>query len=173
MASILDQIGVDFGPPGAVREISRNWARIVAGARFEVPGMPKTLPKASENPHRPATWLQERLGRLLARFYINFAFILASIFDSKIVLKSVRKSKKHGFDFRTLEGVSSTSGRSECARCVKRSRLGAVAWQGLAQRRSASQTRSSHRKRWSADCMRFACPADPNGHVMSPRNFLP
>ena len=70
-----------------------------------------------------------------ARFWQDFDFILASMFDPKIVLKKHRTSMKHWFDFRTLEGVSSTSGRSgpaECARCVKRSRLGAVAWQGLA-----------------------------------------
>ena len=61
---------------------------------------------------------------------------MASIFDPKIVLKKHRTYMNKWFNFRTLEGVSSTSGRSgpaECARCVKRSRLGAVAWRGLAQ----------------------------------------
>ena len=70
-----------------------------------------------------------------ARFWHDVDLLLASIFDPKIVLKKHRTSMIDLFDFRTLEGVSSTSGRSgpaECARCVKRSRLGAVAWQGLA-----------------------------------------
>ena len=95
------------------------------------------------------------------RFWQDFDLLLASIFDPKIILKKHRTSTNHGFDFRTLEGVSSTSGRggpAEIARCVKRSRLGAVAWQGLAQRRSASQTRSSHRKRWSPECAAGATP---------------
>ena len=68
LASILDQNGVDFGPPGAVREISTQNA-----------------PQSLRKPHRPATWLQERLGRLLARFYTNVASILASIFDPQII----------------------------------------------------------------------------------------
>ena len=131
-----DATCLDFGPEWgsrAVGDFSRNCARTVAGARFSgFRGVPKGSPKLQKtaspgNPASRASWKAPRL---------DFDFILASIFDPQIVLKKHRTSMKHGFDFRTLEGVSSTSGRSgpaECARCVKRSRLGAVAWQGLAQ----------------------------------------
>ena len=76
LASILDQIGVDFGPPGAVREISRNWARIVAGARFSrFRGCPKRSPKPQKtaSPGNLAPGASRKApGTILHKFCIHF-----------------------------------------------------------------------------------------------------
>ena len=66
LATILDQNGVDFGPPGTVSEISRNCARTVAGARISrFRGCPKRSPKLQKtaspgNPAPRASWKAPR-----------------------------------------------------------------------------------------------------------------
>ena len=90
LALILDQNGVDFGPPGAVREISRNCARTVAGARFSrFRGCPKRSPKPQKtaSPGNLAPGASRKApGTILHQFCIYF------VLDPKIVLKKHRKS---------------------------------------------------------------------------------
>ena len=136
LASILGAFWAPFGRPGRVMLFSTKIAaRYSESTIFWVSRGPKRDQNGGQNGFQRQPGSKSVLEGAQARFWHDVDFILASIFDPKIVLKKHRKSMKHGFDFRTLEGVSSTSGRSgpaECARCVKRSRLGAVAWQGLA-----------------------------------------
>ena len=115
-ASILDQNGFDFEPPGAVSVFTSPKLSPHRGGStiFEVAGAPKRLRKTPPKQN----CLQERLGRLLGSVWHRF---WPPILTLKSSWKAIGKRlKKRAFPL--LEGMSSGSGRSglaECARCVK------------------------------------------------------
>ena len=120
--------------------------------------------KASEDP--PQTELAPRASRKALGFCL--APILASDFDPEIVLESHWKTiEKMRFSSPGRDEFGLRAEWSGGVRAVRKSLLLAYqAWSRTRAQRSASQTRPSHRKRWSADLIASRIPPGQGSKTM-------
>ena len=122
---------------------------------------PKKPPKCTPKRHRPATWLQERLGRLLCLVLYKFCIHFGLHFRPPNRLEKASNIDETWVSFSDL-GRGQFDLGAEWSSGVRAVRKTLQAWRcSLARtrvKRSASQTRSSHRKRWSADSIASRIP---------------